>query len=124
MIVLITLVRGLSKRGRFHLFQSDQAKRNEGLRDWIEGLIVLLFILGGGFLISRLVPGFLSKGGAVLIGGSSAFFAGSLRQWRRLRTCGFDSGWFTLTNVHPAAIARLEEIQGRLEDPQLSRKPS
>ncbi|HEY1120345.1 MAG TPA: hypothetical protein VGE67_02040 [Haloferula sp.] len=123
-ITLIWLVRGVSKRGRFHLFRSDQAKREENRRDWVERLIVLALVLGGGFLLKRITPGLLPGGGMGLITGISIFLSGSLGRLRQLRPCGFESGWFALTNVHPAAIARLEEIQSRPDHPPLSRKPS
>ena len=124
MIGLIWLVWGVSKRGRFHLFRSYQPKRVETRRDWIERLVVLAFLLGAGFVLNRIAPGLLSGGGGGLIAGASVYLSGSLGRLRQLRTCGFESGWFALTNVNPAAIARLEEIQGRLDSPPLSRKPS
>ncbi|MEK7952902.1 hypothetical protein [Luteolibacter soli] len=123
-VALIWLVRGVSKRGRFHMFRSDQAKRDENRRDWVERLTVLALVLGGGIVLNRISPGRFPGGGAGLIGGISIYLSGSLGRLRQIRPNGFDSGWFELANVHPSAIARLEEIQSRLDELPLSRKPS
>lgn len=123
-ISLIWLVRGVSKRGRFHLFRSDQAKREGNRRDWVERLIVLALVLAGGSFLREIVPDLLPGGSTGLIVGISIFFSASLGRLRQLRPCGFESGWFALANVNPAAIARLQEIESRLDSPPLSRKPS
>ena len=98
-----------SKRARLHVFQSDQATRNESRRSWLEGGIVILAILGG-FEMSRMLPESLSQASIVLLIGASGFILGILQRWRRVRAAQYASDWFLLTNVHPAAIARLEEI--------------
>jgi hypothetical protein len=112
-----------SKRASLHVFQSAQATRNESRRSWLEGLIVIVTILGG-LEMSRLLPESLSTAGIVLIIGAPGFILGILQRGRRVRVSEFNSDWFLLTNVHPAAIARLADIQSHRDPPPLSRKPS
>jgi hypothetical protein len=122
--LLAVLCWRLSKRGRLHLFQSDQAKRNESRRSWIEALVVFAVIMGLGLLMGQINPGELAKGGGGLIGGLFSFFVVNLKNRRSVRSCGFKSGWFVLANVNPAAIAWLAEIQNHPDEPPLSGKPS
>jgi hypothetical protein len=124
-IVLLTLLaRRVAKRGSLHVFQSNQATRNESRRGLIEGATVFAFVVGGGALLSGMFPGFLSKGGVVVLIGVPSTLLGILERRGRVRACQFTSGWFALANVDQAAIARLAEIQSRINKPPLSRKPS
>lgn len=123
-IVLLTLLaRRVAKRGNVNLFQSNQATRNESRRGLIEGATVFAFVVGGGALLSGMFPGFLSNGGVVVLIGVPSTVLGILERRRRVRACEFASGWFALANVDQAAIARLAQIQSRLDEPLLSRKP-
>jgi hypothetical protein len=111
------LVRGVSKRGRLHVFQSHQAKRHESRRWWIEGPPVAIVILGGCLLLDRMFPGFIWKGGLVFLIGLPTSIMSALEQRYKVRASEFESGWFTLVNVGPAAIARFEEIARRHSKP-------
>ena len=123
MFIAVGLVWRQSKRAHLHVFQCARAKRNESQRSWLEGLIVILVVLGG-FEMSRMLPETLSDAATILLIGTPSFLLGGLQRLRRVRACGFESGWFALANVHPAAIARLQEIESRLCKSPPSRKPS
>jgi hypothetical protein len=112
-LLLIALGKRLIKRGRLHAFRSNQATRN-GIR-WfcVEILVATGVVIGAGFLINRIAPELLANGGAGAFGGLSAILMMSLQQRRQVRAFGYHNGWFMLGNVHPAAIARLEEIARR-----------
>jgi hypothetical protein len=124
MVLPTVLVRAASKRGRLHVFESDQAKRNGGKRWWAETVPVAMIFLGGCLILNRMLPRFLEQGGVVFMIGLPTSIMGLLEQRYRVRARHFESGWFALANVEPAAIARLAEIQNRLGQPPLSRKPS
>ncbi|MCW1922169.1 hypothetical protein OKA05_06370 [Luteolibacter arcticus] len=109
-MLLVALGRKMSKRGRLHTFRSTQAARNEVRWFSLEILTVTAVAIGTGFLIHRIAPDFLAQGRAGAIGGVVGLVMVSLQQRRGVRALGYHEGWFALGNVHPAAIARLEEI--------------
>jgi hypothetical protein len=104
------------KRASLHVFQSDQATRHESRRSWVEGFIVIVIVLGG-FEANRMLPESLSTAGIALTIGAPGFILGIVQRGRRVRAAEFKSDWFLLANMHPAAIARLEEIARRQPAP-------
>jgi hypothetical protein len=110
MILLFVLGLRMMKRGRFHSFRSTQAARNEIGWFCLDISAVAAVVIGTGFVIDWIAPGLLAKGSAGAIGGLGALAMVSLQEWRAVRALGYHNGWFMLGNVHPAAIARLEEI--------------
>lgn len=109
----------LAKRCKVHAFVSSRARARDFKRAWGEGLIGFAVAVAAGYLIRQVFPGIFGNGGAagMAIGVVAGVVMMELQQQRKVRAIRHQDGWFNLTNVHPAAIARLQAIQHRATPP-------
>ena len=118
------LVRLTGKRARLHVFQSEQAKRIDSRRFWLENAPVSIMVIGGCLILNRIYPDFIQRGGLIFMICLPTSIIGLLERRYKVRAVEFENGWFALANVNPAAIAQFQEIESRISKTPLSRNPS